>query len=421
MPIPAQPASQPASQPAAQPAAENENALSHCLRQADVDQRMLAMIIALLVIWVTLNIMTDGIFFTARNMYNLAVQSSVVGIMGTGMVLVIVCRHIDLSVGSLLGFTGMVIAFLQVEVFPLGAAWNWPLTILCGLVLGAVVGLWQGWWIAYRGVPSFVTTLAGLLIFRGAAYLVTDGRTVAPMDKTYQILGGGIDGSIGAKWSWVLAGVAIAWMLANTFMTRRSCRKYGFKVKPFWIQTILLTIGIALICGFVMVMNAYYKPRTEIPRGIPVPVLILICVVVSMSLLTKITRFGRYVFAIGGSPEAAELAGIAVKKITTLVFMVMGILCAIAAVITTARLNAGANSMGMLAELNVIAAAVIGGTSLSGGQGTITGAILGAVIMQSLDSGMVLLGISSAMRQLVIGAVLILAVWFDVVYNKKRT
>jgi len=263
--------------------------------------------------------------------------------------------------------------------------------------------------------------LAGLLIFRGAAYLVTDGRTVAPMDKTYQILGGGIDGSIGAKWSWILAAVAIAWMLIHTVMTRRTCRKYGFKVKPFWIQTALLTIGIALVCGFVMVMNAYYKPRTEIPRGIPVPVLILICVVVGMSLLAKITRFGRYVFAIGGSPEAAELSGIAVKKITTLVFMVMGVLCAIAAVITTARLNAGANSMGMLAELNVIAAAVIGGTSLAGGQGTITGAILGAVIMQSLDSGMVLLGISSAMRQLVIGAVLILAVWFDVVYNKKRT
>ena len=143
---------------------------------------MLAMIIALLVIWVTLNFMTDGIFFTARNMYNLAVQSSVVAIMATGMVLVIVCRHIDLSVGSQLGFTGMVIAYLQVHVFTLGAAWNWPLTILCGLILGALIGLWQGWWISYRGVPSFVTTLAGLLIFRGAAYLVTDGRTVAPMD-----------------------------------------------------------------------------------------------------------------------------------------------------------------------------------------------------------------------------------------------
>lgn len=404
----------------AQQTAAKESALSRFLRQADIDNRMLAMIIALLVIWVTLNIMTDGIFFTARNMYNLAVQSSVVGIMATGMVLVIVSRNIDLSVGSLLGFTGMVIAYLQVHVFPLGAAWNWPLTILCGLALGGLLGVWQGWWISYRGIPSFVTTLAGLLMFRGAAYLVTDGRTVAPMDKTYQILGGGIDGSIGATWSWILAGVAIAWMLTNTLMVRRSCLKYGFKVKPLWVQLLFLTIGTALVCGFVLVMNAYYKPRTEIPRGIPVPVLIMICVVVGMSLLAKITRFGRYVFAIGGNPEAAELAGIAVKKITTFVFVVMGILCGVAAVITTARLNAGANSMGMLAELNVIAAAVIGGTSLAGGQGTISGAILGAVIMQSLDSGMVLLGISSAMRQLVIGAVLILAVWFDVAYNKNR-
>ncbi len=404
----------------AQPAAGKENTLVRLLRQADIDNRMLAMIIALLVIWITLNIMTGGIFLTARNMYNLAVQSSVVGIMATGMVLVIVCRHIDLSVGSLLGFTGMVIAYLQVHLFPLGAAWNWPLTIICGLALGGLVGLWQGWWISYRGVPSFVTTLAGLLMFRGAAYLVTDGRTVAPMDKTYQILGGGIDGSIGATWSWILAGVAILWMLTNSVMVRRSYRKYGFKVKPLWVQLLFLAAGIALVCGFVMVMNAYYKPRTEIPRGIPVPVLIMICVVVGMNLLSKTTRFGRYVFAIGGNPEAAELAGIAVKRITTLVFMVMGILCGVAAVITTARLNAGANSMGMLAELNVIAAAVIGGTSLAGGQGTVTGAILGAVIMQSLDNGMVLLGISSAMRQLVIGAVLILAVWFDVVYNKKR-
>ena len=404
----------------AQLAAVKESPLSRHLRQVDIDHRMLAMIIALLVIWVTLNIMTDGIFFTARNMYNLAVQSSVVGIMATGMVLVIVSRHIDLSVGSLLGFVGMVIAYLQVHVFPLGAAWNWPLTILCGLALGGLVGLWQGWWISCRGVPSFVTTLAGLLMFRGAAYLVTDGRTVAPMDKTYQILGGGIDGSIGATWSWILGGVAIAWMLTHTIMVRRSCRKYGFKVKPLWVQLLFLSIGTALVCGFVMVMNAYYKPRTEIPRGIPVPVLIMICVVVGMSLLAKITRFGRYVFAIGGNPEAAELSGIAVKKITTLVFMVMGVLCAVAAVITTARLNAGANSMGTSAELHVIAAAVIGGTSLAGGQGTIYGAILGAVIMQSLDSGMVLLGISSAMRQLVIGAVLIVAVWFDVVYSRNR-
>lgn len=386
----------------------------------EIDTRMLAMIGALLAIWVILNVLTDGIFFTSRNLYNLAVQSSVVGIMATGMVLVIVARHIDLSVGSLMGFTGMVIAYLQVHVFTLGAGWNWPLTVVCGLILGALLGLWQGWWVAYRGVPAFVVTLGGLLVFRGGAYLVTDGRTVAPMDETYQLLGGGIDGSIGATGSWVFGGICILLMLFGTFRNRIRRRKYGFKPKARWAEIFILLVGISLVCGFVMVMNSYYKPRTEIPRGIPIPVLILIGVVVLMTLLTKITKFGRYVFAIGGNPEAAELSGINVQRVTMYIFMVMGILCGIAAVITTARLNAGANSMGTMAELNVIAAAVIGGTSLAGGMGTIAGAILGAVIMQSLESGMVLMGVTSAMRQVVIGLVLIVAVWFDVMYNKNK-
>ena len=367
-----------------------------------------------------LEIDTRMLAFTARNLYNLAVQTSVVGIMATGMVLVIVARHIDLSVGSLMGFTGMVIAYLQVHVFTLGAAWNWPLTVLCGLALGALVGLWQGWWIAYRGVPAFVVTLGGLLIFRGGAYLVTDGRTVAPMDKTYQLLGGGINGSIGATWSWIFGGVCILLMIIGTFRGRARRKKYGFKPKARWAELVMLLIGIGLVCGFVMVMNSYYKPRTEIPRGIPIPVLILIGVVVLMTLLAKVTKFGRYVFAIGGNPEAAELSGINVQRVTMFIFMVMGILCGVAAVITTARLNAGANSMGTMAELNVIAAAVIGGTSLAGGVGTIAGAILGAVIMQSLESGMVLMGVTSAMRQVVIGLVLVLAVWFDVMYNKTK-
>ncbi|BCS89728.1 sugar ABC transporter permease [Pseudodesulfovibrio sediminis] len=386
----------------------------------EIDTRMLAMIGALLVIWLTLNYMTGGIFFTARNLYNLAVQTSVVGIMATGMVLVIVARHIDLSVGSVMGFTGMVIAFLQVHVFTLGAAWNWPTTVVCGLLLGGLIGLWQGWWIAFRGVPAFVVTLGGLLVFRGAAYLVTDGRTIAPMDKTYQLLGGGIHGSIGATGSWIFGAICVAILLFRVCRNRTKRIKFGCKPKPIWADLLTLAVGIGLICGFVLIMNSYYKPRTEIPRGIPIPVLILIGVVAIMTLLAKVTKFGRYVFAIGGNPEAAELSGINVQRVTMYIFGVMGVLCGVAAVITTARLNAGANSMGMMAELNVIAAAVIGGTSLAGGLGSIAGAILGALIMQSLESGMVLLGVSSAMRQVVIGMVLIVAVWFDVVYNKNR-
>jgi D-xylose transport system permease protein len=179
-------------------------------RLTGLDTRLLAMLGAMVVIWIVLDLMTGGLFLTPRNLFNLAVQGSAVGIMATGMVLVIVARHIDLSVGSVLGFVGMSIAYLQVEVLPLGAAWNWPLTIVFGLALGALVGLWQGLWIARGGVPAFVVTLGGLLIFRGAAFEITDGRTVAPLDPVYQLLGGGIDGSIGATASWTLGLSAMA-------------------------------------------------------------------------------------------------------------------------------------------------------------------------------------------------------------------
>ena len=389
--------------------AAEEGALSRLVQTTGIDSRTLAMVAALIIIWMVLNALTGGIFLSARNLYNLTVQSCVVGIMATGMVLVITARHIDLSVGSVLGFTGMIIAYLQVELFTLGAAWNWPLSIVLGLSLGALIGLWQGYWIAYRAVPAFVVTLAGLLMFRGAAFLVTDGRTVAPMDPTYQLLGGGIDGSIGANASWILGAVAVAMVILISLSARAKRRSFGFSVKPMWAEIGLIVIYSVLILGFVMVMNSYYKPRTEIPRGIPVPALILIVVVLVMTLLSRITKFGRYVFAMGGNPEAAELSGIDVKKVTVMIFVVMGVLSAIAAVITTARLNAGANSMGMLSELSVIAAV-----------GTIAGAILGAVIMQSLENGMVLLSVSSAARQILIGLVLIAAVWFDATFNRRK-
>lgn len=389
-------------------------------RLTGIDTRMLAMLAALVAIWIVLDVWTDGLFLTPRNLFNLAVQGSAVGVMATGMVLVIVARHIDLSVGSVLGFVGMSIAFLQVEVFPLGATWNWPLTIVLGLALGALVGVWQGLWVAYGGVPAFVVTLGGLLIFRGAAFEITDGRTVAPLDPVYQLLGGGIDGSIGASASWVLGLVAVAAVAFFSIKARSKRGRYGFPLKPLWAELAMICVWSALIIGFVLVMNAYTKPRSDIPRGIPVPVLILLGVVLVMTFVSRFTTFGRYVFAMGGNPEAAALSGINVKRTTVMIFVVMGMLCAVAAIITTARLNAGTNSMGTLAELSVIAAAVIGGTSLAGGIGTVPGAILGAVIIQSLDNGLVLLGVSSSQRSITIGLVLLAAVWFDVVYNRRR-
>ncbi len=368
--------------------------------------RTLGMVAALGAIWIALDLATGGVFLSARNLYNLAVQSSAVGVMATGMVLVIVSRHIDLSVGSLLGFTGMVVATLQVEVLP---AWSWPASVAVGLGLGAAIGAWQGYWVAYRGVPAFVVTLAGLLVFRGAAWLVTDGRTVAPLEADFQRLGGGLDGSIGAAWSWAL-GVLV---LAGVALTLRH--------RPSTHRVRTLALWAIAIVGFVAVMNAYEKPRSDVGRGIPFPVLILIAVAIGMHVLARATRFGRHVFAIGGSPVAAELAGIDVRRVTLRVFALMGLLCGVSAVLVTARLGAGANSMGTLAELNVIAAAVIGGTSLAGGRGTIAGAILGAVIMQSLENGMVLLGVSSPARQVAIGLALIAAVWLDSVYRHRQS
>lgn len=384
-----------------------------------LDTRLLAMAGALIVIALVFNSFTQGAFLSPRNLWNLAVQTSMVGILTTGMVLVIVTRNIDLSVGSVLGAIGMFAAVVQVQILPPEVWWNTPVTILCAVAVGIAIGAFQGFWIAYRTVPSFIVTLAGLLIFRGVAWMMTEGRTVAPMEEDFQLLGGGLRGSLGAFWSWVLGGLAIALVLFRIIAARRRRRSYGFAEKPLWGDLLTGGLWIGAILAFVVTMNAYNRPGTQIPQGIPIPVLLLIGTVLIMETIARTTRFGRYVFAFGGNPEAARLAGIDVRRLVLMIFIIMGILAAVAGILATARLNAGVNSTGTLAELSVIAAVVIGGTSLAGGAGSIAGAILGAVIMQSLENGMVLLGLPSALQQVVIGSVLILAVWADVVYRRR--
>ena len=463
-------------------------AAGQVLGKLELDTRLLGMIVALLVIWISFGLLTGGTFLSARNLWNLAVQTSVVGVMACGMVLVIVTRNIDLSVGSLVGLTGMVMAFVQVEVLPqilgLGHPLIWVIALAVGLALGALVGAFQGVWIAYAGVPAFIVTLGGLLIYRGAAWWVTSGRTVAPLDDRFQLIGGGINGSIGATWSWIVGAAAIALILLAAVRGRVQRRRHGFPVKPMWAEILVTGAAAALVVGFVMVMNAYTLPERTVaiglvdrleaalaeagddatqlpahwqdmladfppeaaehvaalpdsarrlvrvlqdwpglepvPRGIPIPVLILIGVAAVMTFVAKRTRFGRYVFAIGGNPEAANLAGVNTRRILTYVFIIMGVLAAVASAIATARLDAGANSTGTLAELSVIAAAVIGGTSLGGGVGTIVGALLGALVMQSLQSGMAMLDIDTPLQNIVIGVVLVVAVWIDTLYQKRR-
>jgi D-xylose transport system permease protein len=353
-------------------------------------------------------------------------------------VLVIVTRNIDLSVGAILGVTGMVIGVLQARLLPeilgLENPFTWIIAVFAAVLVGGAIGMLQGALIAWLAIPSFIVTLGGLLVWRGAAWWVTQGQTVAPMDMRFRRLGGGIEGAIGATASWIIGGIACAAILAALFASRRRRIGFGFPVRPAWAEATVAVLAVGAVLSAVLVANSYPLPvgiarrlveqsggtwvaGTFIAHGLAIPVLVAVGVGIVITLLSLRTRFGRAVFAIGGNPEAAELSGINTRRTIMLVFALMGALCGIAACISTARLNAATNAAGSLDELYVIAAAVIGGTSLAGGAGTVAGAMLGALVMQSLQSGMVLLGVDAPMQNIVVGLVLVLAVWLDTVYR----
>ena len=410
----------------------------------EVDTRLLGMIGALAVIWIAFNFMSDGGFLSPRNLWNLSVQSAAVAIMTTGMVLIIVSRNIDLSIGSILVFTAMIMGLLQAEWLPslgfgLDQPYIWVIVVIVGVAVGAMVGGLQGFLVAFIGIPSFIVTLGGLLIWRGFAFQLARGRTIAPLDSTFQLLGGGPKGSLGETLSWLVAGLAIIAIVYGLVAGRRRRRRYGFPLRPIWADITIGVIGAGVVAGAVWIANSYPWPPTLaqeyaeangiaipeggllIPTGIAIPVLIAIGIAVFMTILATRRRFGRYVYSIGGNPEAAELAGINTRLTIMKTFIAMGILSAIAAVVVSARLNAATSGLGTGIELQVIAAAVIGGTSLAGGIGTIAGGVLGAVIMQSLSSGMVLIGVDTALQDIVVGVVLVTAVGIDAVLRRRGT
>ncbi len=232
------------------PEAGPRRSIGSFLRDNEIDTRMVGMILVLLVIWVGFHIISGGTFLTPRNLWNLSVQTSAIGIMATGMVLVIVSRNIDLSVGSMVGVVGMVMAMLQGEWLPplmgLGNPWIWVITLIAGLLLGATIGAFQGSIIAYVGVPSFIVTLGGLLVWRGFAWLTASGRTIAPMDLTFQLLGGGSRGSLGETGSWIVGGVACVGIIALLIFGRRRRRKFGFRLRPMWLD---VTLGCPRLWG----------------------------------------------------------------------------------------------------------------------------------------------------------------------------
>ncbi len=427
----------------AAPETGGSRSIGAIIRSAEIDTRLLGMIGALLVLWIGFNIMSGGTFLTARNLWNLTVQTSVVAIMATGMVLVIVTRNIDLSVGSMLAAVGMAMALLQTEILPdvfgIGHPAIWIIALAAGVALGAAMGALQGAVVAYVGVPSFIVTLGGLLVWRGLAWWMASGRTIAPMDKTFQIFGGGARGTIGGTRTWIIGIAACIGIVALLVVRRRQKIKFGFEPRPMWAEIGIAVVACAVVMGATAVINSYPMPERlamqyaeengiawppgglTIPLGLATPVLITIVVALVMQFTATRTRYGRYVYAIGGNPEAAELAGVKTRWTIVKTFMLMGVLVAVAASVQIARLNAATSGMGQLTELYVIAAAVIGGTSLSGGVGTIPGAVLGALVMQSLISGMVLMGVDAPLQDIVVGIVLIAAVALDSVYRRKAT
>lgn len=407
----------------------------------EIDTRLLGMIGAFVLIAVIFNVLTEGRFLTPRNVFNLTIQTVSVAIMATGMVFVIVTRHIDLSVGALLATVSAVMAMTQTAILPnllgleLGSVWIAPITILVGVIVGTLIGAFHGWLIGYLTIPAFIVTLGGLFVWRNVSWHITRGQTIGPLDSNFVTLGG-IDGTLGIVGSWIFGILASAFVLYLFFGARRKKLTHGFPVKPIWAEFAIAGIAIAAILGFVAILNAYDIPTRRLQRmfeargevmpdgyttgyGVPYSVLLLIVIATVMTIVAKRTRLGRYIFATGGNPEAATLSGINTRLLTVKVFAIVGFLCALSAVVASARLNFHSNDVGTLDELRVIAAAVIGGTALSGGIGTIYGAILGALIMQSLQSGMAMVGVEAPYQNIVVGIVLVLAVYIDIIYRKR--
>lgn len=407
----------------------------------ELDVRLLGMLVAFAAIAVVFTIWTGGTFVSPRNVFNISVQAVPVAVMACGMVFVIVARHIDLSVGSMLAMCSAVMAMCQAYWLPnmMGLDYGSPailvVTILVGFVVGTGMGALTGWLVGYQRIPSFIVTLGGLFVWRNVNWYTTNGQSVSLTDPNL-LMFGGTEGVLGAPVSMILGVIASVAAVMALYSARKNKLSHGFVVKPLWAEGVMMGLVAGAIMFFVTWLSRYPVPAAKLKRlfeargdvmpegytamhGLPISVIILIIVAVSMTVIARKSRFGRYIFAAGGNPDAAELSGINTRALTVKVFALMGFLCALAALIAQARLQSHGNDIGMLEELRVIAAAVIGGTALAGGVGTIYGAVLGALIMQSLQSGMAMVGVDTPFQNVVVGLVLVIAVWVDIIYRKR--
>ncbi len=370
-----------------------------------------SMVIILIVLLIAFQVMTGGIFWRPLNITNLVLQNSHILILAAGMLLVVLLGHVDLSVGSVMAFVGAVAGLMMVnnKINP------WVTVAVC-LVLGAVIGAWQGFWVAYVGIPAFIVTLAGLLMFRGLTQVVLGGQSLAPFPTVFQKISTGyLPDFVGGEHihylTMLLGAILAVVLIIGQWRTRQHHKENLFEVESMFAFTLKAVFTALVIIGVTYIFAAY--------SGYPIILVILGVIVAAYGFLTNKTVAGRQIYATGGNRKAAELSGIKTKKITFWVFVNMGAMAALAGLVLAARLNAATPQAGTSLELDAMAAVYFGGASTSGGIGTILGAIVGGLVMGVLNNGMSIMGVGVDWQQAIKGLILLLAVVLDV-YNKKK-
>ncbi len=392
--------------------AGDNNLLQLMLNGLRRNMRQYGMLIALGLIVVLFQVWTGGDLLLPRNVSNLVLQNSYILILAIGMMLVIIAGHIDLSVGSLTAFVGAFAAVLTVQ-----HSVAWPIALVLCLLVGAVAGAVQGYLIAYLGIPSFIVTLAGMLLFRGLTEILLKGQTLGPFPDGLQKLGNGFLPEVGPNTNYhnltlLLGLVLIAAVVWQEVRDRRRQQEFSLDLLPARMFALKLVALVAAILALTMLLASY--------QGAPIILIILGVLVVGYGYVMRNAVFGRHIYAIGGNLPAAKLSGVKDKRVTFQVFLNMGVLAALAGLVVAARLNAASPKAGVNFELEAIASSFIGGASMSGGVGTVLGAIIGGLVLGVLNNGMNLLSVGTDWQQVIKGLALLVAVGFDV-WNKRKS
>jgi D-xylose transport system permease protein len=386
--------------------------IANLAKQLRANMQTYAIIVALLGIWAFFTILRPN-YMEPRNFSNLFRQMAITSFMSAGMVLVIVTGNIDLSVGKLAGFVSVVVAKFQddiwTQILPDQPILTTAISVVIGLATGTAIGTLQGYIISYGGIPSFIVTLAGMWMLDGAILLVTEGKTIAADQPELAVIG---QGHLPKYVGWIIAGLVVALLFITMFSGRRKKRRYGFELAPLYLDVLKTVLFAGLVVGYVFMVNQY--------NGVPVPVFLLAIAAVAVTYISNNTRFGRYAYAIGGNREAARLSGVNIRKNVFGVFTLMGFLCGVAGVVMASYVGYGTIAAGQGYELDAIASCILGGTSTLGGVGTIFGAMVGSLIMTSLGTGLQILNVQAAWQKLAKGIVLVLAVYIDVYFKKRR-